>query len=145
MTKAVYMYDDNNHFTSTKLVADDYQISGNETFVKVPDGQYQPSTFTGTEWLGTDKATWQATQDAATAAYLQAHPELAPQPSSEQLMINALGQQVASLTMQLAQANTATSDTATSDAATSTAPADDSTTSTAPASDTTTTDNGGAA
>lgn len=110
MTKAVYMYDDNNQFTNTKLVEDDYKISDNETFIAVPDGQYQPSKFTGTKWVGNDKDTWQAAQDAQTAAYLKEHPELAPHPSSEQQMINALGQQVASLTAQLAQTNTTTSD-----------------------------------
>lgn len=107
MTKAVYMYDGNKQFTSTKLVDDDYELSGNETFIKVPDGQYQPSTFNGTTWIGADKATWQANQDTQTASYLAEHPELTT-PSSEQLMINALGQQVASLTAQLAQAQSST-------------------------------------
>lgn len=107
MTKAVYMYDGNKQFTSTKVVEDDYQMSGNETFVAVPDGQYQPSTWNGTTWIGADKATWQAHQDTQTASYLAAHPELTT-PSSEQLMINALGQQVASLTAQLAQAQSST-------------------------------------
>lgn len=124
MTKAVYMYDENNQFTNTKLVEDDYQISGSETFIAVPDGQYQPSKFTGTKWVGTDQAVWQSAQDAKQAELLKEHPELAPKPSSEQLMINALGQQVASLTVRLAQANA---------------------TSTAPASDATITNNGGAA
>ena len=95
MTKAVYMYDDNNQFTNTKLVEDDYQISGNETFIAVPDGQYQPSKFTGTKWVGNDQDTWQAAQDAQTAAYLKAHPELAPKPSVTDQGLAALALTVA--------------------------------------------------
>ena len=75
MTKAVYMYDDNNQFTNTKLVEDDYQISDNETFIAVPDGQYQPSKFTGTKWVGTDQAVWQAAQEAARKAELAKNPK----------------------------------------------------------------------
>jgi len=96
MTKAVYMYDGNKQFTSTKLVDDDYELSGNETFVKVPDGQYQPSTFNGTTWIGTDQATWQAAQDVQTAANLKAHPELAPKPTATDI-------QLAQLTLKQAQ------------------------------------------
>lgn len=95
MTKAVYMYDGNKQFTSTKLVDDDYELSGNETFIKVPDGQYQPSTFNGTTWIGNDKETWQAAQDAQTAAYLKAHPELAPQPTATDQQLAALALTVA--------------------------------------------------
>jgi hypothetical protein len=110
MTKAVYMYDDNNQFTNTKLVEDDYATTAGETEIKPIDGLYEPIAFDGTKWIGTDKAVWQATQDAAYQEYLKEHPELAPHPSSEQQMINALGQQVASLTARLAQTNTTTSD-----------------------------------
>ncbi|QER67568.1 hypothetical protein [Paucilactobacillus nenjiangensis] len=105
MTKAVYMYDDNNQFTSTKLVEDDYQISGNETFIAVPDGQYQPSKFTGTEWVGTDKEVYDAEQEKLYQAYLKEHPELAPTVSGEMLAINALGMQVAQIQAKLTTTN----------------------------------------
>ena len=105
MTKAVYMYDDNNQFTNTKLVEDDYQISGNETFIAVPDGQYQPSKFTGTKWVGTDQAVWQAAQDAKQAELLKEHPELAPKQSVTDQELAALALTVATNKMQQDQTN----------------------------------------
>lgn len=93
--KVVYTYDDNNHFTGTKLVADDYEINGNETFVIVPNGQYQPSTWTGTAWVETPQADWEANQKAEQEAYLKAHPELAPQPSADQQALAQLALTVA--------------------------------------------------
>ncbi|WP_461241209.1 hypothetical protein [Paucilactobacillus sp. N302-9] len=93
--KAVYTYDDNNHFTGTKLVADDYEINGNETFTAVPDGQYQPSTWNGTEWIGTPQADWEAQQKAEREAYLAEHPEEAPQPSATDQALAQLALQVA--------------------------------------------------
>lgn len=111
--KAVYTYDNNNVFNGSKIVADDYTPSGNETFIKPIDGSYEPIKWNGSGW------------DLSTQAdYLAAHPAPAVEPTAEQLMINVLGQQIGTLTTQLAQATA---------------------TSTAPTSGTTTTDNGGAA
>ncbi|WP_461241218.1 hypothetical protein [Paucilactobacillus sp. N302-9] len=93
--KVVYTYDDNNHFTGTKLVADDYEVNGNETFVAVPDGQYQPSTWNGTTWVGTPQEEWEANQKAEQEAYLKTHPELAPQPSADQQALAQLALTVA--------------------------------------------------
>jgi hypothetical protein len=120
--KVIYLFDETSkEFQGSNLVEGDYTLAAGETEIAPEQGLYQPATFDGTKWVGNDKETWQAAQDAQTAAYLKEHPELAPKPSSEQLMINTLGQQVASLTVQLAQANAR------------------------PAAGTTTTDNGGAA
>lgn len=105
MTKAVYMYDENNQFISTKLVEDDYKISSNETFITIPDGQYQPSKFTGTEWVGTDKEVYDAEQEKLRQEYLKEHPELAPTVSSEMLAINALGMQLAKIQAKLTTTN----------------------------------------
>ncbi len=58
--KAVYLMDANKHFSGIKLVDDDYQVQTNETLVKPQDGLYEPITWTGTGWTGTDKETWEA-------------------------------------------------------------------------------------
>lgn len=64
--KAVYLIDANNHFSGIKLVDDDHQLQTNETFVKPEDGLYEPITWNGTGWIGTDKATWEANQPKVT-------------------------------------------------------------------------------
>lgn len=97
MTKAVYMYDQTSReFKGSKLVDDDnYVVQAGETEIKPTDGLYEPVTWNGTDWIGTDKEVWQAAQDAANQAYLKEHPELAPQPSAEQQALTALAQQIA--------------------------------------------------
>lgn len=120
--KVVYLFDETSkEFQGSNLVEDDHTLVAGETEIAPEQGLYQPATFDGTKWVGTDKAVYDAEQEKVHQAYLAEHPELAPKPSSEQLMINALGQRVASLTVQLAQANAR------------------------PAADATTTNNGGAA
>ncbi len=50
MSKMIFRWDTQSHFDSKSFVADDYQLKSNETFVAVPDGQNQPSTWTGSSW-----------------------------------------------------------------------------------------------
>lgn len=94
--KAIYLYDKTNReFQGSKLVDDDYVATAGETEIKPTDGLYEPVTWTGTDWIGTDKAVWQAAQDAANQAYLKEHPEETPQPTAEQQALTALAQQIA--------------------------------------------------
>lgn len=97
MTKVVYMYDQTSReFKGSKLVDDDnYVVQAGETEIKPTDGLYEPVTWTGTEWVGTDKEVWQEAQDATNQAYLKEHPELAPHPTAEQQALTALAQQIA--------------------------------------------------
>jgi hypothetical protein len=92
--KAVYIYDQTSReFQGSKLVDDDYIVQSGETEIKPADGLYEPITFPtddATAWVGTDKAVWQAAQDAAYQEYLNEHPELAPQPTSEQQQLAEL-------------------------------------------------------
>lgn len=118
MAKAIYTFDASNTFTGSKLVDDSYKLQSGETEVKPADGLYTPITWNGTTWVGTDQVTWQAAQDAVQAEYLKANPVT---PSAEQLAINTLGQTLASVTAQLAQASTAPASTVETTSAESTA------------------------
>lgn len=84
--KAIYLYDiTSREFKGSKLVNDDnYVVQAGETEIKPDNGLYEPVTWNGTTWLGTDQAVWQAAQDADYQEYLKEHPESAPQPSVEQ-------------------------------------------------------------
>lgn len=82
--KAIYKFDDNKTFVRSETVDDDYQATANETEVKPEDGLYEPLTWSGTTWVGTDQAIWQAAQEAKQAELLKTNPELAPQPTVEQ-------------------------------------------------------------
>lgn len=95
--KAIYLYDTTSReFQGSKTIDDDnYVVQSGETEIKPADGLYQPATWTGTTWIGTDKAVWQAAQDAANQEYLKEHPEDAPQPTAEQQALTALAQQIA--------------------------------------------------
>ncbi|RRG06368.1 MAG: hypothetical protein DUD28_02810 [Lactobacillus sp.] len=91
MTKAVYVYDQTSReFKNSKLVDDNYVAAAGETEIKPVDGLYEPVTWTGTDWIGTDKAVWQAAQDAKQSEILKEHPELAPQPTTEQQQLAEL-------------------------------------------------------
>ncbi|MGK4058272.1 hypothetical protein AB0Y04_00875 [Loigolactobacillus coryniformis] len=92
MTKVVYMYDQTSReFKGSKLVDDDnYVVQAGETEIKPTDGLYEPVTWNGIDWIGTDQAIWQAAQDAKQAELLKTHPELAPQPTVEQQQLAEL-------------------------------------------------------
>ena len=77
--KVIYLYDTTtNEYKGPKLADDDYVVTAGETEIKPTDGLYEPVTWTGTDWIGTDKEVWQAAQDAK----LKEHPELASKPSA---------------------------------------------------------------
>ena len=89
--KELYFYDKTTkEFLGSNVVADDYIVSDGETEIKPADGLYDPITFDGTKWNGTDQAVWQAAQDAKQAEFLKTHPELAPQSTSEQQQLSEL-------------------------------------------------------
>lgn len=90
--KAIYLYNTTSReFKGSKLVNDDnYVVQAGETEIKPADGLYEPVTWTGTDWVGTDKEVWEAEQDAAYQEYLKEHPEDAPQPTAEQQQLSDL-------------------------------------------------------
>ena len=89
--KAIYLYDTTSHeFKGAKLVDDDYVAIAGETEIKPTDGLYEPITWNGTQWVGTDKEVWQAAQEAEQAEMLKEHPEAVPQPTAEQQQISEL-------------------------------------------------------
>lgn len=107
--KAIYLYDTTSReFKGSKTIDDDnYVAQAGETEIKPTDGLYEPVTWNGSTWVGTDKEVWQAAQDAEQAELLKEHPELAPQPTAEQQMINALGLQIVSLQATVTKLTTA--------------------------------------
>lgn len=90
--KAIYLYDTTSReFKGSKTIDDDnYVAQAGETEIKPTDGLYEPVTWTGTDWVGTDKEVWQAAQDAEQAELIKEHPELAPQPTAEQQQLSDL-------------------------------------------------------
>lgn len=89
--KAIYLYDQTSReFQGSKLVDDEYVAAAGETEVKPIDGLYEPITWDGAQWVGTEQAVWQAAQDAAYQEYLNEHPEAAPQPTAEQQQLSEL-------------------------------------------------------
>lgn len=88
--KAIYKFNANKAFTGSDTVDDNYQVGANETEVKPTDGLYEPITWDGTKWVGTDQAVWQVAQDAAYQEHLKEHPEAAPQPTAEQQQLAEL-------------------------------------------------------
>ena len=90
MSKTLYIYDPTKHDYHTDIVADDYVLQANETFTQPVGGLYEPITWDGAKWVGTDEAVWQAAQDAAYQEHLKENPEAAPQPTAEQQQISEL-------------------------------------------------------
>lgn len=90
--KLIYFYDDQKHLDHSELVDETAVVPTGATDIRPADGLYEPLTFTGTEWVGVTREEWLANSPEQPA----------PVPTAEQQMINALGQQVAALTAQLA-------------------------------------------
>lgn len=94
--KSVYAWDGNNLYipTANKVVSDDYQLQGNETFDAPVDGNghglLMPIKRQNGQWLG-------ATQEE----YQEAHPAVPDQPSESAQAMNELGLQVATLMGQM--------------------------------------------
>lgn len=88
--KTVFKYDESQKLTDRVMVADDYTLQPNETFVPTPHNQYPPYTFDGEQWSG-----------LTLEQYVQANElgkDSPKQPSAEQQMIMAQQTQIASLT-----------------------------------------------
>ncbi|MCW4387543.1 hypothetical protein [Limosilactobacillus oris] len=103
--KAVYTWDSNNLYipSANKIVPDDYQLSGNETFDKPKDAQghglIMPIKRSGGQtgqWVG-------LTQEE----YSKAHPAVPEQPSEDAQAMNQLGLQVATVMGQIKDLNKA--------------------------------------
>lgn len=95
--KVIYMYDEKSKvFVGTKVVDSDYVLLKSETEIKKEDALYEPVTFDGTNWVETDKATYDTEAEKQRQATLAEHPELT-KPSAEMQAINALALQVAPL------------------------------------------------
>ena len=86
--KAIYLYDTTSReFKNSSMVDDNYVVQAGETEIKPDNGLYEPVTWNGTAWVGTDQAVWQAAQEAKQAELLKTNPELVPQPTVEQQQI----------------------------------------------------------
>ena len=89
--KIIYRYGADMVFSSTDIVADDYQPKSGETFVAVPQGGLMPIKWTGTAWQQATQAEHDAYVKAQQALYLQQHPEAARQQGpSDQDKMNAM-------------------------------------------------------
>lgn len=95
--KAIYKFNDNKVFTGSDTVDDNYQVGTNETEVQPTDGLYEPITWDGAKWVGTEQAVWQAVQDESYQKYLKEHPEATPQPTADQQMMMAQAADLAAL------------------------------------------------
>lgn len=82
MSKTIYHWDAQNHFNGVKIEDDDYQLSGNETLTAVPQGLYEPITWTGSSWQGTSKEDYSKNQAAQAAA----QPTQPAKPSDQQVL-----------------------------------------------------------
>lgn len=87
--KIVYRFD-NNIFTSTDIVSEDYQLKDNETFDPVPQGAREP-----VHRIGGQSGSWQQATEEENAEYLKEmqskYPQMGGQPAgpSEQEKFNA--------------------------------------------------------
>lgn len=97
--KIIYQYGADMVFSSTDIVADDYQPKSGETFVAVPQGGLMPIKWTGTAWQQATQAEHDAYIKAQQALYLQQHPEAARQqgPTDQQKLNAATSLQLAQL------------------------------------------------
>lgn len=88
----------NRTFVSSDVVADDYQLKGNETF-EDPSGKLSPAklTATGGPWIDATEEEHQAYMDAMQQDYLRQHPEASQpaEPDKGDQALNLLGQQQA--------------------------------------------------
>ncbi len=96
MSKYVYVWDQQNHWSYKKVVSDDYKLQANETFDVVPDGLNTPITRVTGGWKGATKEE----HDAYVAEQRKLHPDLYPEqkpaePSKQDQALNALGLQLA--------------------------------------------------
>lgn len=99
--KSVYSWDSNNLYipSANKVVPDDYQLAGNETFDDTKDAQghglLMPIKRVNNQWVG-------ATQEE----YQEAHPAVPEKPSEGAQAMNELGLQVANLMGQVKELST---------------------------------------
>ena len=103
MTKAVFKYDlKTKEFAGSLVVDDNYTLADGETEIAPEQGLYQPATFDGTKWVGTDKEVYDAEQEKLHQAYLAEHPI---QPDASDTAIAQLTLQIATNKMQQDQTN----------------------------------------
>lgn len=96
MTKYVYMWDANNHWSDKKPVDEGYKLQANETFDVVPDGLNTPITRVTGGWKGATKEEHYAYVAEQRKLHPDQYPEQKPVgPLAEQQMIATLGQQQA--------------------------------------------------
>ena len=79
--KIIYRYGTDMVFSSTDIVADDYQPKSGETFMAVPQGGLMPIKWTGSAWR-------QATPEEHEA-YVKVHQDKHPQQPTSQQQLNA--------------------------------------------------------
>ncbi len=97
--KIIYRYGADMVFSSTDIVADDYQPKSGETFVAVPQGGLMPIKWAGSAWQQATPEEHAVYVKAQQALYLQQHPEVARQqgPTDQQKLNAATSLQLAQL------------------------------------------------
>ena len=96
--KIIYRYGADMVFSSTDIVADDYQPKSGETFVAVPQGGLMPIKWAGSAWQQATPEEHAVYVKQQQALYLQQHPEAARQQGpTDQQKLNA------TISLQLAQ------------------------------------------
>lgn len=78
MSKYVYVWDAQNHWSDKKVVSDDYKLQANETFDVVPDGLNTPITRVTGGWKGATKEEHDAYVKQQQALYPSQQPSNAP-------------------------------------------------------------------
>lgn len=75
VTKVIYTYDkDSKVFTGSDFILDSQELTEGQTVVEPEQGLYQPMTFDGTKWVGTDKDAYDAEQEKVRQEYLKDNP-----------------------------------------------------------------------
>lgn len=92
--KMIYVFDENKIYVGPEIVSDEYQADASrETVIAPPNGLYEPITWGGAKWNGTDEVTYDET-----------HPDTPLTPTTDQQMIMAHATDIAKLKQGVDQA-----------------------------------------
>ena len=93
--KLIYKWDSQSIFSGTKLVEDDYQPQAGETFSAIPQPNLMPVKWTGSAWQSATQEEHEAYVKQQQAQF----PQQPQEPTKQDAALQALGQQVGTLTV----------------------------------------------
>lgn len=93
--KLIYKWDSQSVFSGTKLVEDDYQLQAGETFSAIPQPNLMPVKWNGSAW----QSATQEEHDAYVKQQQAQFPQQPQEPTKQDAALQALGQQVGTLTV----------------------------------------------